>query len=117
MMALRRRRIPEHQDAGLQPERTSLAWGRTTLAMVVAAAIFLRWMPQHGLFTGVLVVVTLLAALAINLTQKIRYHRAVRGIADETVHADVVAVLFTSLSVVVLGALGIYTVLFLPVPG
>jgi uncharacterized membrane protein YidH (DUF202 family) len=116
-MVLRRGPVPEHNDAGLQPERTSLAWGRTTMAMVVAAAIFLRWMPNHGWFAGILVAVTLVTALAINLTQKIRYHRAVRGIASETVHADVVGVLFTSVSVFVLGALGIYTVLFLPVGG
>jgi uncharacterized membrane protein YidH (DUF202 family) len=116
-MMASRRHVPEHRDPGLQPERTSLAWGRTTLAMVVAAAIFLRWTPHHGLFTGVLIALTLLAALVINGTQRVRYHRAVHGIANETIHADVVAVLFTSLTVVALGALGIYTVVFLPVPG
>ncbi|MFD1211902.1 DUF202 domain-containing protein [Arthrobacter sp. GCM10027362] len=108
---------PVHYDAGLQPERTSLAWGRTTLAMVVAAVIFLRWAPHHGWFVGVLIAVTLVAALALNLTQKRRYHRAVRGIAAESVQADVMAVLWTAVSVVVLGALGIFTVLFLPVNG
>ncbi|MCG2620980.1 DUF202 domain-containing protein [Arthrobacter sp. I2-34] len=109
--------VPEHHDAGLQPERTTLAWGRTMLSMVVAAAIFLRWTPHHGWFTGILVGATLCAALAINLTQKRRHHRAVRGIAAETVHADAAAVLWTSASVVLLGALGIYAVLFLPLDG
>ncbi|NKX52945.1 DUF202 domain-containing protein [Arthrobacter mobilis] len=110
----RREPGPVHYDAGLQPERTSLAWGRTTLAMVVAAAIFLRWAPQHGWFVGTLIAVTLAAALAINLTQKRRYHRAVRGIAAESVRADVMAALWTAASVVVLGVLGLWTVLFLP---
>lgn len=112
-----RNHVPAHLDPGLQPERTSLAWGRTTLTTVVAAAIFLRWTPHHGLFTGVLIALTLLAALVINGTQRARYHRAVHGIANETIHADVVAVLFTSLTVVALAALGIFTVVFLPVPG
>lgn len=84
------------------------------MAMVVAAAIFFRWMPHHGWFAGTLVVLTLLTAWGINLTQKRRYHRAVRGIAGGRLHADTVAVLVTSLSVVLLGGLGIYTVIFLP---
>lgn len=37
-----------HGDPGLQPERTVLAWGRTTLTLVTASAIFLRWIPEHG---------------------------------------------------------------------
>jgi uncharacterized membrane protein len=87
------------------------------MAMVVAAMVFLRWVPHHGWFAGVLVAVTLATALAINLTQKRRYHRAVRGIAAESVEADPVAAFWTAVSVVVLGILGIYTVLFLPLNG
>lgn len=116
-MSRRREPGPVHYDAGLQPERTSLAWGRTCLAMVVAAAVFLRWVPHHGWFVGILVALTLATALAINLTQKRRYRRAVRGIAAESVQADAVAALWVAVSVVVLGGLGIYTVLFLPLNG
>jgi hypothetical protein len=79
MSRQRREPGPVHYDPGLQPERTSLAWGRTCLAMVVAAAVFLRWVPHHGWFVGILVAVTPASALAINRTQKRCYRRAVRG--------------------------------------
>jgi uncharacterized membrane protein YidH (DUF202 family) len=103
-----------HGDSGLQPERTDLAWGRTTMAMVVAAALFLRWLPHHGWFVGTLVCGAIAAALAINHTQKRRFHRAVRGINRETMPPDLGSTAAVAASVVVLALLGIYTVLFLP---
>jgi hypothetical protein len=103
-----------HSDSGLQPERTDLAWGRTTMAMAVAAAVFLRWLPHHGWFVGTLVVAATVTALAINFTQKRRFRRAVRGINQETMPPNLGATAAVAASVVVLAVLGIYTVLFLP---
>lgn len=103
-----------HGDSGLQPERTDLAWGRTTMAMVVAAAVFLRWLPHHGWFVGTLVAAATVTALAINFTQKRRFHRAVRGINRETMPPNIGSTAAVAASVVVLAVLGIYTVLFLP---
>ncbi|WP_427005240.1 DUF202 domain-containing protein [Pseudarthrobacter sp. H2] len=108
------RRNPEHGDAGLQPERTDLAWGRTTMAMTVVAAIFLRWMPHHGWFIGVIVAATVLTSFAMKLTQQRRYTRAVLGINAESMRADVMATMSVSAAVVILAGLGIYTVLYLP---
>lgn len=105
---------PTHGDAGLQPERTDLAWGRTAMSMVVAAAIFLRWMPHHGWFVGTLVAAAVATALAINLTRKRRFHRAIHGMQQERMTADVAVTATVATSVVILAALGIYTVLFLP---
>jgi uncharacterized membrane protein YidH (DUF202 family) len=103
-----------HGDSGLQPERTDLAWSRTTLAMVAAAAVFLRWLPHHGWFVGTLVGGAIVTALAINVTQKRRFHRAVRGINQESMPPNVGSTAAVAASVVILAALGIYTVLFLP---
>ncbi|WP_323960354.1 DUF202 domain-containing protein [Arthrobacter sp. JZ12] len=102
------------RDPGLQPERTSLAWGRTMTAMVAASLLFLRWVPTHGWFAGILVLTALAAAMGIYVSQRVRYARSVAGVSRGQVKADVFAVLCTSAVVFVLGGLGIYTVLFLP---
>lgn len=103
-----------HADAGLQPERTALAWGRTTLAMVAASALFLRWTPQYGWFAGVLTLGALLTAAFIYAGQRMRYERRVRGIRSGALQADAGAVLGISAAVLALGGLAVYCVLFLP---
>ncbi|MDQ0618164.1 DUF202 domain-containing protein [Arthrobacter globiformis] len=108
------RHRPRHGDGGLQPERTDLAWGRTTLSMVVAAAVFLRWLPHHGWFVGTLVAAAILTATAINFTRKRRFHRAIHGINHEHMPPDIASTTAVAASVVILSLLGIYTVLFLP---
>jgi uncharacterized membrane protein YidH (DUF202 family) len=105
---------PTHGDAGLQPERTHLAWGRTTLSMAVAGAIFLRWLPHHGWFIGTLVAAATLTALVMGLTRKRRYYRSVHGIRNSVITPDVATTAALAGSVVALAALGIYAVLFLP---
>jgi uncharacterized membrane protein YidH (DUF202 family) len=103
-------------DPGLQPERTDLAWSRTTLALIAAAAVFLGWMPGHGGFVGVLVAAAILTALGINLTLRRRYRRAKLGLSQGRMPPDLISTLAVAASVVVLAALGIYAVLLLPLP-
>lgn len=105
---------PVHGDAGLQPERTDLAWGRTTLALVAAAAVFLRWVPHHGWFVSTLVAAAITTAWAINFTRKYRFHRAVRGVNHGQLPPDTGSTAALAASVVILALLGIYTVIFLP---
>lgn len=83
------------------------------MAMLVTAAIFLRWMPHHGWFVGVIVAAAALTALAIKLTQQRRYNRAAKGINHERMRADVMATMSVSVAVTILAGLGIYTVLYL----
>ena len=42
------RDISLHSDPGLQPERTTLAWTRTVVAMLVVGAVMLRWAHLYG---------------------------------------------------------------------
>ena len=100
-----------HGDPGLQPERTTLAWGRTMMALVTVSAIFLRWLPHHGLPILLLFAVSAAAAGAIYATQRRRYRASARGIRQESVDADTSAVLWTAGAAVALGVLGIVVVL------
>jgi uncharacterized membrane protein YfcA len=81
------------------------------MALATVSAIFLRWLPAHGLPILLLFAVSSGAALAIYLTQRRRYSASSRGISQENVDADITAVLWTAFAGVVLGVLGIGVVL------
>lgn len=101
-----------HHDPGLQPERTILSWGRTLMAMVVVAAIFLRWVPAHGVAALALVPLVLIPVTLVYLTQRRRYLRMDAGIRSERVEADVWGIFATSGAIMLTGILGILVVLF-----
>lgn len=104
---------PAHDDPGLQPERTTLAWGRTVLALITAAAICLRWTSHHGPVVLALFAVAVVTGTAIYLTQRARYTRSSSGITAERVAADVLGILGLTAATVVLGSLGVYVVVVL----
>ncbi|MER7874352.1 DUF202 domain-containing protein [Streptomyces solisilvae] len=94
------------RDPGLQPERTRLAWRRTTLACAVAASLAGRQALYTGIEPGSLVVLALvvlvwLAFLAL-AHRRIRAMRASRPPALSP-RAAAAAVTFT-LALAVLGA-------------
>lgn len=81
------------------------------MALVTVSAIFLRWLPQHGLPILLLFAVSAGAAAGIYFTQRRRYSVSSHGIHKENVDADITAVLWTAFAGVVLGGLGIGVVL------
>jgi hypothetical protein len=96
-----------HGDPGLQPERTTLSWGRTMLALVTASAIFLRWLPHHGLPILLLFAVATAAAAAIYFTQRRRYSVSSQGISRENVDPDIPGVFWTAFAGVALAGIGV----------
>ena len=101
-----------HPDAGLQPERTSLAWGRTIVSLFVASAILLRWVPHFGLWIAPTVCVLWIGAIAVLLTQKRRYRRSVAGIASEAFSASTGAIFALTAVVLGVGVMSIAVVAF-----
>ena len=76
---------PHHSDHGLQPERTSLSWTRTILAMVVCSLVILRWATGYPAAVFVVLAVVLVLAAWLYLSNRDRYEMKVRGIRDERV--------------------------------
>ena len=62
-------------DPGLQPERTELAWRRTTLAIAVGAVVALRLLPST---LGTWSIGAALAALALTALLWVLAHRRAR---------------------------------------
>lgn len=105
--------VPPHADPGLQPKRTTLAWGRTVLAFLTAAAMCLRWISHHGHFVLALFALAAGTGAAIYLTQRTRYRRSSSGITSEEVDADAPGILGLASATAALGTLGLYVVLIL----
>ena len=81
------------------------------MALATVSAIFLRWLPHHGLPILVLFGVSAAAAAAIYLTQRRRYRASAHGIMRGRADTETSAVLWTAFAGVALGILGIAVVL------
>ncbi|OMH27734.1 hypothetical protein BKD30_03625 [Tersicoccus phoenicis] len=102
---------PSTADPGLQPERTTLAWSRTLLALLVASSVGLRWLPHYGPGILALPLLTLLSAAVILATARHRHTRSVHGIHRDAVHAAVGPVTALTLVCLALGVVAVVLVL------
>ncbi|WP_221584761.1 DUF202 domain-containing protein [Microbacterium sp. G2-8] len=66
-------------DAGLQPERTWLAWSRTSSAMLLAGLIGVRWAETIGIVLIVTALLTSVGAVVLGATQRSRSRRLLAG--------------------------------------
>ncbi|AGG65585.1 DUF202 domain-containing protein [Corynebacterium callunae] len=100
-----------HDDPGLQPERTILAWNRTTVSMAVCSAILLRWLSFYGPIVFIPVAILVLLAVFILVTQRLRYRRQAQGVAHEEMPANIIGVVSLTSTMLLLGICGIVFVL------
>ncbi|WP_193072476.1 DUF202 domain-containing protein [Brevibacterium sp. FME37] len=111
MTARRPRRPQPHPDPGLQPERTTQSWLRTSLTMTVVSLLFIRWINVfEGLSVIVFVICIALAIAAIALQVR-RYRLGSVSIRAERGRPTPWAVLFLTSSVCLIAALGIASVI------
>lgn len=97
-------------DEGLQPERTAMSWTRTSLAMMVCSLTLLRWsQPYSALVFGAIGLLFLLSLLII-IRNRADYRAEAEGLSREHVDANVVGVAAITISMTVLGGLGLYLV-------
>ncbi len=101
---------PGHEDPGLQPERTLLAWRRTLMTLLVVCTIFLRWIPHFGLIALLPVIVSLVAGILIQIGLNARYRKSAKGLKQERIPAPLREVVVLGGTVIVLSVVGIYSV-------
>ncbi|MCF2571374.1 DUF202 domain-containing protein [Brevibacterium sp. UCMA 11754] len=105
------RRPQPHADPGLQPERTTQSWLRTSLTMTVVSLLFIRWINVFGGLSVVIFVVCIALAIAAIALQVRRYRLGAGSIRAERGRPTPWAILFLTSSVCLIAVLGIASVI------
>ncbi|OYN94372.1 uncharacterized protein DUF202 [Propionibacteriaceae bacterium ES.041] len=92
-------RVPSHDDPGLQPERTTLAWSRTAMALFLVGLLLLRYVGHYGPWVLTAVGLISMVALITSLTHRVRHRRGVHSISDDTLQPPIWSVLLLGGSV------------------
>lgn len=111
-MNSREPRASGHDDPGLQPERTLLAWRRTSMTLLVVCTLFLRWIPPFGLIALLPVIFSLTAGILVQIGLNARYRKSTKGLKQERIPAPFREVVVLGGTVIVLSLMGIYAVGF-----
>lgn len=85
--------VPGHTDPGLQPERTTLAWTRTTLSLLVVAVLMARMLTLYAMPMAPALAVIGVVIIGVMLDQTRRHRRAVLGIVQSRLPLATVSVL------------------------
>lgn len=98
-------------DAGLQPERTALAWQRTAVSFAAASLLFLRWATQHGPLVVVLVAAALATATWTFFHTRTRLRRVAHHFPMPGLEPAVREVLVVTAATAVLGVAAVWVTL------
>ena len=104
-------RLAPHEDPGLQPERTTQSWLRTSLTMTVVSLLFIRWITLFPVLSvSVFVICIGLAAVVVAL-QVHRYRVGSGSIRAERGRPSPWPILGLTTSVCLIAVLGIASVI------
>ena len=94
---------PAHDDLGLQPERTGLAWSRTLVSIAIVLGLLGAHAYQYGQVLPVLIITISLAAAMVILSTPAAHWRSrytSRHLVSGTSPASVALLMLVSLAVV-----------------
>ncbi|MDR4532662.1 DUF202 domain-containing protein [Glutamicibacter sp. PS] len=100
---------PSYQSQ--QPERTTLSWSRSSMALVLTACLFLRWLPENGPVVLWLVAPFMLCALGLWATAHWRYRRAEQAMEHGPVRHTTGGIVALTITINLVCAGGIWVVL------
>ena len=93
---------PAHDDLGLQPERTGLAWSRTLVSFAIVLGLLGAHAYQHGQVLPALIITIAIAAALVILSSPVAHWRAryaSRHLVAGTSPASVALLVVVSVSV------------------
>ncbi|MFI0356712.1 DUF202 domain-containing protein [Actinomadura sp. 9N407] len=93
-------------DPGAQPERTALAWSRTTLSLIVAGLLCVRFAPSGPAAALSAAAVCGAVSLQLRRTQK-QHHRRHQRLTAGTRVADPGSILLATAVTMLLGLIGL----------